>query len=132
MTATTVYSFQPTIPAGTTQATPFKQALTFPVFQVDKIEWRVPPGPLGNMGFYLASLGQQIIPFQAGQWIIANDEAKEWNLADLMTSGAWQFVGYNLGQWAHSVYLTFHVEPVPTTNVPTSVLSPAVTTLASP
>jgi hypothetical protein len=131
MTATTVYSFQVTIPPGTKTTAPYSQSLTFPVYTVDSIDWRVPPGPLGAMGFQIAQRNQQVIPYAAGTWIVANDESKTWQIDNLPDNGDWSLIGYNLGQWPHSVYVRFHVEPVPAALAPAVAPSVAISTLTS-
>jgi hypothetical protein len=131
VTATTVYTFDPTIPAGTPVATPYTAQLTFPVYQVDRIEVKVPAGWNGQVGFQLASMGQQVIPYQAGQWIVASGDDLAWDLAGQMTSGAWELIAYNLGIWTHTPYIRFLVEPVPAATAPAVTPSVAVATLSS-
>ncbi len=125
MVATTIYNFDPTIPVTATKAAPATINMDFPVYQVDRIEIKIPHGPNGLVGFYLASMGQQIIPYQSGQYIIGDDDDIAWDLTDLMTSGAWSLVGYNLGQWPHTIYVRFLVEPVPSSSGSSGLIIPS-------
>jgi hypothetical protein len=94
------------------QTAPFVQALTMPPCIVREIEWRVPPGPAGLMGFAIAAAGQNIIPVNTNQWIVTNDEAQTWAVDGYLTSGAWQLRGYNTGLFPHVVYLRFQTDLV--------------------
>lgn len=103
--ATQLYTFTVTVPAGTTQAAPQVTALTMPAGYVSRVEVRVPPGPRGVVGFALGAAGQPIIPYAAGTWVIADDEPLAWDFERLIQTGAWQLFAYNLGQFAHTLYL---------------------------
>lgn len=113
MTAIKTYTFQPTIPAGTPLVSPVTLAMQFPIYQVDRIEIKVPHGPNGNMGFYIALSGTQVIPYVPGNWLVLDDDNLSWDFSDLPNSGAWELVGYNTGFYPHTVYVRFFVEPVP-------------------
>lgn len=102
-----------TIPAGTALASPQVTALVMPARTVRSILWRVPPGPRGLMGFQVGASGVQVIPWNTGEWIVADDESDELPLEGQITSGAWQCIGYNTGRYDHAVYLTFYLDPPP-------------------
>lgn len=102
--------FTATIPAGTAIAAPVTVPLTLPVRVVTAIDWRIPGGPLGTMGFRLAMGKVQVIPTPGDLWVIEDSTSGTFTLSDYPTSGAWQLVGYNTGQYAHSIFLTFHCE----------------------
>jgi hypothetical protein len=106
-----VRNFAVTIPAGTPIAAPTTTALVMPARIVRSIRWRVPPGPHGLMGFALGAAGVAVIPYGAGQWLVADDESDTITLEDQISSGAWQVFGYNTGAQAHVVYLTFFLDP---------------------
>lgn len=125
-----VWAFQVTIPAGTPQSALFRQSITMPVRKVDILEWRVPPGPSGLMGFAVTMGGVTVIPHSPGTFIVADDERSEWSLTDLPDSGAWQVSGYNTGVFDHTVYLRWLVDVVtagrstsPVENIDLSLLS---------
>lgn len=108
-----VQHFPITVPVGTAIATPQVAQMQLGVFQVDWVEVEVPDGVNGVVGFYVASSGQQVVPFRAGAnpiWVITNNAVKHWDLIDAPTSGDWQLVAYNLGGYAHLLQVTFGVE----------------------
>lgn len=104
--------FTATIPAGTAIANPVTVPLTLPVRVVSSIDWRIPGGPLGTMGFRLAMGKVQVIPTPGDLWVIEDSTSGTFTLTDFPTSGAWSLVGYNTGQYAHSIFLTFHCDLV--------------------
>lgn len=110
--ATSVFRETATITAGTAQATPMTVNIPTVAGIVDLIRWRVPPGPRGNLGWQLAMGGVQIIPENAGGFIVADNEFDEIQVAGLPDSGVWQVVGYNTGSFNHTVYLDFHITPI--------------------
>lgn len=105
--ATQIYSFQALIPAGTPLAAPVTTDCSFPAASVVGIRWRVPPGPSGFMGFQVTSDGAPVIPLGVGNYIVADDESAQWDIAGYQDSGAWQVTGYNTDSWDHSVYVDF-------------------------
>lgn len=107
-----IRSFDITIPAGTTITDGWSQALSMPPRVVSRIDAIVPAGPRGNMGFAIGASGVPIIPYNPGQWIVADDDKFSWPLEGQIDSGGWEFFGYNLGTYAHTVYLTFLLDPV--------------------
>lgn len=109
--ATAVSSVSATITAGTAKASPLTVSLTVPTGQVDKIRWRVPPGPRGNLGWSLTMGGAAVIPDTSGEWIVADNELDEVAVDGLPDSGAWQVTGYNTGVYDHTVYLMFYTTP---------------------
>lgn len=111
--ASIIRQFTVTVPANTPKATPVTLPIAFPSEQTDTLEIEVPVGPYGLMGFYLAMSGQQIIPFESGEFIVWNGVEKSWPLNNYPTSGAWSLVGYNLSTVNdHDVFVRFHNNPV--------------------
>lgn len=114
-----VYQFANVVTAGTSQAAPLVFPMQLPYMDVAWIEWIVPPGPGGDVGFWIGSHGQQIIPFASGapNWIVTDDERAHWDMTGLMDSGDWQMVAYNVGVNDHTVTvrfgLTLRPPPVP-------------------
>jgi hypothetical protein len=104
--------FTVTVPAGTPQAAPFTEAITFPPRKVIRVYWRVPNGAMGVMGWNLSMGGVLVIPYASDQWVVANDEHDTWTATGQPESGAWQVSGYNTGTHPHSVYLAFTLEPI--------------------
>lgn len=105
--AVEIREFQVTVPAGTAQSAGWSQAIMFPARVVDQINIRVPPGPNGQLGFAIGTSGMPVIPAQLGAWIIANDQEIDWPLNGYWDSGSWEVFAYNLGNYPHTLYLTF-------------------------
>ncbi len=120
-------NFAATIPAGTAIATPATVDISFPPRLVRSIRWRVPIGAFGQVGFALASGGQIFLPVNKSGWIIANDEYDTVPIYGAIESGAWQLIGYNLGIYDHTVYLTFQMD-TPGSGASALPLSPLVIT----
>jgi hypothetical protein len=128
--ASQIYAFNPTIPAGTPINAPVRVNLQLPECTVEAIEWRIPPGPNGLMGWAIGAAQQPVIPYNPGAWIIGNDDSERWVLDNQITSGAWQFFGYNLGIFDHQVFLRFLIAAIgiPGTSSPAAPLEAAVLT----
>jgi hypothetical protein len=107
-----VRSFQVSVPTTATIAAPFTQPLAMPAWIVRVVRVRVPPGPRGLMGWRLTSGGQAMVPDDPTQWIVADDETFTWQLEGAPEGDAWQLQGYNLGRFAHVVYLTLECDPL--------------------
>lgn len=108
-----IRAFEVTIPAGTAKSAGWSQAISMPPRVVKRIDWRVPPGPRGNMGFAIGASGEAILPTNEGAWIVADDDRDNWPLENQIDSGGWEVFGYNTGTYDHTVYLRFHVDPIP-------------------
>lgn len=102
-----VYSYQVTIPAGTSPATPFTANTPTPVRTLSELEIVVPPGPAGLMGFAITMGGVNVLPVMPGTWVVTDDERITWSLEGQPNSGAWQLTGYNTGVFDHTVYMRF-------------------------
>lgn len=105
--ANRIESFTVTVPAGTAVNGPLSTDLAFTDGTVEIIEIKVPSGSAGLVGFYLAHSGQQIIPYQSGNWIVSDDENIRWEVDHYPTGGKWSVVGYNSDVFDHSLYLRF-------------------------
>ena len=119
--ASVIQQFTVSTPAGTPIDSP--QYATLGVRQamkVSAVRFRIPPGPRGDLGFSLTSGGLPVFP-SGGGWIITDSDEILWPLDDTLTSGAWELASYNVGQWPHTVYITFLLDnlvPVSTTPAP--------------
>lgn len=105
-----VRNFTATIPAHTPVASPVVVGIAFPPRIVASIDWRVPGGPLGLMGWRLTMGGIQVIPTAGDLWVIADGHSGVIRPSAELSSGAWQVTGYNTGANPHSVYLVFHLD----------------------
>lgn len=121
--AVEVRSFVVTTPAGTTQAAPLVTQIPFPARTVIGVHWMVPPGPSGLMGWRLSMSGGVAVIPTGGGWIIADNDANTWPLADQPDSGAWEVTSYNTDIYPHSVYLDFLLDTIGTIPAPGQQLS---------
>lgn len=117
-----IHQFQAVIPANTPKSALFSVDIPLPSEIVQTIDLDVPPGPSGLMGFYLAVSGQQMIPFEVGEFLVWDDREKSWPVEKFPTSATWSIVGYNLGAFPHAVTVRFHdssaVQTSPTVSIP--------------
>jgi hypothetical protein len=123
-----IYQFTVVTPAGTLQAAPLVTPTVFGPRIVERIAWRVPAGSLGVMGWQVGMRGVQVIPRNAGGFIVAHETAGGWDLEDMPDSGDWSVTTYNTGLFQHALYVTFHVRlirpaPVIIRPLPSAVLA---------
>jgi len=104
------WEFAVTVPAHTSQAAPQTTLTTLPVRKLVAASWSIPQGPSGSLGWRFAMGGVQVIPVNAGAWIIRDGSADSSELARLPDSGAWSVVAYNTGNYPHTIYVTFYAE----------------------
>lgn len=130
--ATQYRSFEITIPTGSTRAAPVIFPMIFPSFVVLSIDVYVPPGPLGQMGFQIASSRQQVIPWNAGQWIVANADYLTFPVTDAPNSGDWQLIAYNTGAFPHTIWVRFALDPIPLPVTPVVTITTADLSTALP
>jgi len=106
-----VREYHVTIPAGTPISANFTVSIAMPTRIIDQIDIVVPPGPRGEVGFQIGSSGAQIIPTQTGTYIVTDDEVIHFPLTDQIDSGGWEVFAYNTGQYDHTLYIRFLVNP---------------------
>lgn len=104
------YTFNVVIPPGTLPTAPLVSAMRMPARIVRRVNWIVPPGPGGNVGFRIASNGTQQVPTNAGAWLIRDDDKQGIDLQSKVTSGSWQLIAYNTGVYAHMLEISFDVD----------------------
>lgn len=107
-----VRSYAIVVSAGSTSATAVATDLDLPPILVRRVEFTVPPGPRGQVGFRLGSGGQTILPYGEDQWFIVDDFAFGFDLTNQIQSGAWQFIAYNTGNFDHTIYVRLLLDPV--------------------
>jgi hypothetical protein len=113
------------VAAATTQLNPARFPLVFPIGNVVEIDVKVPPGPAGNVGFYITAGGSQFIPRTFGSFIIPDDDYFTWPMSNAINSGSWGLVAYNTDIWPHLIEVGFMVNeltmsPSPVFSVPIS------------
>jgi hypothetical protein len=119
-----VRHFTATFPAGTPSTAPAVVNIGFSIRTVRTIDWRVPPGPAGTVGWRLTMGGVQVVPIRSDPWVIDDGNSGTFTLDGYPDSGAWQVTGYNTGIYAHSVYFVFHLDLVKPPRRPRAPLSP--------
>jgi hypothetical protein len=101
--------FAVTIPANTPVATPVTLPLVFQQGSVTEIDVKVPPGPSGNVGFFIGAGGSQYVPRTAGSYIMPNDDFFTWPMENAINSGSWSLTGYNTDIYPHTIQVGFQV-----------------------
>lgn len=107
-----IRKFTATIPAGTAINAPVTVSLAFPIRVVRTVDWRIPPGAQGVVGWQLAMGGVQVVPAAGDKWVVDDGTAGTFYMDGYPDSGAWQLIGYNTGAYQHQVFLTFHLDLV--------------------
>jgi hypothetical protein len=123
--ATQIFASTATIPAGTPIAAPVTVDISIPQMYTEQIEWHMPKGAAGLVGWRLTSGGAQVLPAALGSWIITEAEKGSWLVTGLHDSGKWEVTGYNLGTFPHSVYVRLHASPIgPASRYPPNAVLP--------
>jgi hypothetical protein len=125
-----VRHFTATIPANTPITDPATTNIGFSPRIVRTVDWIVPPGPSGVLGWQLAMGGVVVVPVLSDQWVVDDGNSGSFTLDGYPDSGAWQIRGYNTGAHPHSVFLTLHLDlPVPPRPRPAPIHPIALTSL---
>lgn len=111
--ATRIYVYLVTVPSGTPEASPVDTDLEFTDGRIERIEIMVPPGPSGLVGFAVIHSSQQIIPYQAGTFIIADNEVLRWDLQRYPEGSPWTIRAYNLDEYDHTLHVRLYINDVP-------------------
>lgn len=120
--ASQVYAFAVTVTAGTSESDPQVTDIAIPPSKVSQVDFVIPPGPSGLMGFALTMAGNTVVPINDGAYIVTDDEHISWQLTDLPDSGAWQLTAYNTDVFDHTVYVRLHADPAALQPVPSLTL----------
>lgn len=110
--ATEIRAYSATIPAGTPKSAPLTFDMSFPTRQVDRVDVTIPPGNNGLAGVQIANAGVPVIPYNPGGFLVGNGQTIPIPLTGAITSGSWQLIGYNTGQYDHTVYVTFYLSTI--------------------
>lgn len=106
-----VRAFVIEIPTTATVAAPYIASLAMPARIVREIRARFPSGSNGEVGIAFGSGGQRVVPWNSDGWLVGSNESMAWPLENQIESGAWQLIAYNTGQFPHTVYVQFLVDP---------------------
>jgi hypothetical protein len=123
-----VLQYTKVIPAGTPKSAPIVLPMSLDNWAIEQIDLEVDVGPSGLMGFYISNNGVPWIPNSIGEYLIWNGQSQSWPFTDQPTGSGWAVVGYNIGNYDHSVAVRFHVNPIV---VPEAVTAPAVVTFVT-
>lgn len=104
--------FEFTIPANTPQSAPVSNPMVFRQGAVVEIDVKIPPGPAGNVGFYISAGGSQYIPRTFGSFIFPDDDYIVWPIQNAITSGSWGLVAFNTDTWPHVIQVAFQVNEI--------------------
>lgn len=102
-----IQHFTATIPANTPVKTPVTVNIPTSIRVVTRIDWRVPPGPMGVFGWQVAMGGIKLFPSGGDTYVVADGQSGTWEFEGAPDGGSWQVIGYNTGANAHSVALAF-------------------------
>jgi len=115
-----IEQFEIMVPASTAIATPQTTALSMPDGIVVALEFAVPPGPSGLVGWMLLHSTQQVIPRTPGTYFVMDNDIRHWDLHNFPTGDAWAIQSYNTDVFPHTIRFTFLVDEFPPTNYLTS------------
>lgn len=105
-----IQTFNCTIPNTATPSAPVSVPMQLGIWDIAWVEVDVPSGQNNATGFYIATSGQQYIPFRVGatpNWLNLSGSTKHWDLHNQPTSGDWSLVGYNLGNFSHTITVSW-------------------------
>lgn len=103
--ATRIEAFQRIVPAGTLESSPVDFVLDFVPATVTQIQILIPPGPSGLVGFAFIHSGQQVIPFRAGEFLIAEGETITWDVERFPSGRGWILRAFNEDIYSHTLFI---------------------------
>jgi hypothetical protein len=110
--------FDVTCPAGTTKTAAQVTSIPWTDGVVTRIEVSIPPGPSGLVGFQILYGPQQIIPDNAGAFIVADDVHLGWGVEGFPTGSAWRVKIYNTGKYDHTLEFRFLINEITPRHLP--------------
>lgn len=99
------------VPAGTPIAAPVSLVVPNTSGWIPDLYLTFPAGCNGFVGWALELGGVRIIPYTGETWLIANDYVFHWRLARWANQGQLVVLGYNLGQFQHTIRAQFEWTP---------------------
>lgn len=122
--------FDVLVPAQTLLPTTFTQHLRFLQGWVRKIDAKILDGPVGLMGFYIASGGSRLIPRTNATFIRPNNDYFQWPIRNAINSGDFAITAYNSDIWDHSIQVGFEIDELGATDVSAPSVAGASSTAA--
>lgn len=104
-----VYEVQFTVPASTGVAAPVSQPVVLEDALLQTVRVLVPGGHSGLTGLRITWGGTQLLPINAGTWIISDNEILDWPMNDEVTANGLSLTGYNTDIFPHTFYLRFTI-----------------------
>jgi len=117
--------FQVTIPKLTPQNAPVTLPCVFNEGDVIEIDVKVPPGPHGNVGFFIGAGGSQYVPRTADSFVMPDDDFFTWPLANAILSGSWSVTAFNNDVFDHTIQVSFQVNETGTAHMRAASLLPS-------
>lgn len=105
-----VRAFDVTVSPGSTPAAPVAFDLSMPQREVRWIVVQVPDGCRGVIGWALSSGGVQMFPSAGSPMIVVDGQEVRWELTGALNSGAWQMIAYNIGNFSHTLQISFGLD----------------------
>jgi len=111
------YNGATTTPHGTALATPLVTDIPLLTIQLHSVRVRMPPGPLGNLGFAFHNADAQIIPYSTTpSYVIGDDEV--WEFVYAATVGVMLALWtYNTGSYDHELLYEIDYTPIAASSV---------------
>ncbi len=101
-----------TTPAGTPKASPQTTPLNLGDVRLDRIFWRIPPGPSALCGIAITQAGTNIWPWGViGTYLVGDDEYDDVPIGAEISAGI-SIVTYNTDIYPHTWYLKFLYTPM--------------------
>lgn len=104
-----IYHKSATIPANTPQIAPVVKDISFPEGVLELIHWRVSPGSLGVLSWFISAGQGQVWPLPVGVFMVADSESGDWRPERGPDTGDFQVTGFNTGAHPHTVRFELHV-----------------------
>jgi len=101
--------FPITVAANTLTTAPVTTPMVFLQGEVVEIDVKIPPGPSGNVGFFIRAGGTQYIPRTPGKYIIPDNDYLTWPMQNAINSGSWALTAYNTDIYPHLIQVIFQI-----------------------
>lgn len=101
-----------TVQPGSTAAAPVTTAINVGDIWCYSVDIEVPPGPGGQMGFYMTYANTQIVPWSQTPFFLVVDDFKHTFPVNAELGKGLAMVAYNTGYWPHTVYFRFLGVPI--------------------
>lgn len=125
-----VLPFVVTVPANTLITAPQTMPLALDNWELESVDFEVPPGPAGLVGFQLLNNGVAWLPYGGVDWVVWDNRTQNFPLTDQPNGSGWAVKAYNAGAYQHQVTLRFHVNPVD--NPATAAQPPTINIVTTP